>query len=280
MIFRLGKTKNMRKKIYIVPLLLVALLFWLQSASGQCMPKKSNRLVNDYVGVLSDSQKNTLERKLVDFDNSTSTQILIVIVSDLCDYDKAGFADRIGEEWRVGRKEKDNGLVVLVKPTGGQGERKTHISVGYGLEGVIPDLTAKRIVENDLLPNFKNNNFYEGLDKATSTLISLSSGEFSAADYNQAHTSSRFGYIIPFVIMILIYFLIRVSRVRSYSVGKSIPFWTAFWLMSSMSGRGHGGSWNNFSSGGGSSFGGFGGGSFGGGGAGGSFGGGGAGGSW
>lgn len=227
------------------------------------------RLVNDYLNILSAQQKSSLENKLVKFNNSSSTQIVIVIIGDLSGYDKAEFAYKIGEEWGVGQKGKDNGIVILVKPTGGQGQRKTYIAVGYGLEGIIPDAIAKRIVDHELLPNFKNNRFYDGLYAATDVLISLSLKEFKAEDY-VAKTKKKFG---PPLIMIIFFILIilfsRLVRVRSYSSTNSIPFWTAFWLMGSMGGH-HSGAFGNFSSGGGS-FGGFGGGGFGGGGAGGSW---------
>lgn len=98
------------------------------------------RLVNDFAGLLSDSQRQALERKLVDFDRETSTQIAVVTVDDLGDYAPSDFAQRLHDKWGVGREGKNNGILVLVKPSvpGSRGE--AYISVGYGLEGVIPDI--------------------------------------------------------------------------------------------------------------------------------------------
>lgn len=249
--------------------------FTFLSAITQNLPPKPNKLVNDYVGILSSSEIYSLEQKLIDFDNSTSTQIIIVIIDDLQGYDPSDFAQRIGEKWGAGRKGYDNGVVILLKPTGGQGQKKVEISTGYGLEGVIPDLTARRIVDNEMIPYFKQGDYYSGLDKATTTLMKLAAGEFTAAEYNKAAKGSNFGFLLPIINMVIMFFVFRIGNARSYSVGKGIPFWTAFWLMSSTSYRGHG-HYGHFSSGsgsfgGGSSFGGFGGGSFGGGGAGGSW---------
>ena len=234
------------------------------------------RLVNDLAGVLTAEQVQRLERKLVDFNDTTSTQITIVTVKSLNGYDRAEFAFKIGEQWGVGQKGKNNGIVVLVKPKYGNERGQAFIASGYGLEGAIPDAIGERIVQLEMIPNFAENNYFGGLDAATTTLMDLASGEFTADQYVKKTQKSPYTFLIPLIIMGIVFFLIRSSRARSHSVGKSIPFWTAFWLLGSMGGNS--GSWNNFHSGGGG-FGGGGGGGFGGFG-GGSFGGGGAGGSW
>ncbi len=246
------------------------------NAQEDCFPKKPQTLVNDYINVLSAQQRNALENKLVQFNNATTTQIAVVIVDDLCGYDKADYTTRLGEKWGVGQKGSDNGIMIMVKPVGGKGQRFTHIAVGYGLEGVIPDAIGKRIVENEMMPSFKNNDIYGGLDKATNVIMQLSVGEFSAKEY-EAKTAGapRWMSIIPFIIFIGIFLLLRVKGARSYSSTNNVGFWVALMMMSSAS-RSHGGSYNSFSSGSG----GFGGGGFGGGFGGGGFGGGGAGGSW
>jgi len=233
------------------------------------------RLVNDLAGVLTAEQVQQLERKLVDFNDTTSTQITVVTVKSLNGYDRAEFAFKIGEQWGVGQKGKNNGIVVLVKPKYGNDRGQAFIASGYGLEGVIPDAIGERIVQLEMIPNFQENNYFGGLDAATTTLMELASGEFTADQYVNKTQKSPYAFLIPLIIMVIVFFLIRSSRARSHSVGKSIPFWTAFWLLGSMGGNR--GSWNSFNSGGGgfggggSSFGGFGGGSFGGGGAGGSW---------
>ena len=229
-----------------------------------------NKLVNDFADILTPSEENQLEQKLVGFDRSTSTQITVVTVTDLCGYDRAQFTYTLGENWGVGQKGFDNGIVVMIKPTGGKGQRHTFIAPGYGLEAVIPDATAKRIVEVEMIPQFKNGKFYSGIDKATSILMQLSSKEFSAKQYHQKAKSRKPIFPFIFVILIVIFlFISKVQRARRYSMGHDVSFWTAMWLLSN-SGHRRGGGWGNFNSGGGS-FGGFGGGSFGGGGAGGSW---------
>ncbi|MFC1731233.1 TPM domain-containing protein [candidate division KSB1 bacterium] len=237
---------------------------------SQDFPKRPKTLVNDYIGILSQSERNSLEQKLVSFNDSTSTQISIIIVDDLLGLDPADYAQRIGEKWGVGQKGFDNGVVILVKPTGGEGQRKTYIATGYGLEGVIPDLIAKRIVDNELNPQFRKGNFYDGLDKACNVIMSLALGEYSSEDYKNKTKGNPLGFLIPIVLFAIFVLISKMNASKSYSKVNNIPFWTAFWLMSATSKRSHGGSWGNFNSGSGG-FGGFGGGSFGGGGAGGSW---------
>jgi len=234
------------------------------------------RLVNDFTGTLNINQINQLERNLVQFNNQTSNQITVVLVKSLNGLAPSDFAFSIGEQWKVGQKEFNNGIVILVKPKTSREKGEAFIAPGYGLEGAIPDATTKLIVENEMIPYFNKGDYYGGINKACSVLMPLAAGEFSSDEY--AKTTSQgapVGSILPFIILIIIFVFMRGSRARSHSVGTSIPFWTALWLGSSLGGSSHG-SWNNFSSGsggfgGGGGFGGFGGGSFGGGGAGGSW---------
>ncbi|MCX6278914.1 MAG: TPM domain-containing protein [Bacteroidetes bacterium] len=232
------------------------------------------RLVNDFAGILSADEIQNLENKLVTFNDSSSTQITVVIVKSLNGYDKNEFARLIGEKWGVGQKGKNNGAVVLIKPKNPREKGEVCIQTGYGLEGAIPDALAKRIVENEMIPNFSQGKYYAGIDQATTAMISLVRGEYTADQYQKrkGKQSSPFGLLIPLIILVVVFTMIRGSRGGGRSVGKSLPFWGGLWLLGSM-GQGHSGSWNNFTSGGGGGggFGGFGGGSFGGGGAGGSW---------
>lgn len=258
-----------------VALVFIIFPFFIQ-AQEDCFPKKEKMLVYDKVGSLNTSQINTLESKLVNFNNSSSTQITIVIVDDLCGYDKASYTIQLAEEWGVGQKAKDNGIMILVKPTGGSGQRHTFIAVGYGLEAVIPDATAKRIVEQEMIPRFKNGDIYGGLDNATTILMKLATKEFAASEYKSQSNSQSDPvgdaiYTMIIILGMIIFTLLGTfNRARRYSRRNNVAFWTAFFIMSSSSNR-RTGSYRGFSSGTGGFSGGFGGGSFGGGGAGGSW---------
>jgi len=260
---------------------LLAILFALNlKGFSQDIPKPMSppRLVNDFAGILTQNEYVRLERKLVNFDDTSSTQIAVVIVKSLNGLTKEEFADQLGEKWGIGQKGKDNGVVVLVKPKYGNERGQARISTGYGLEGAIPDAICERIVNNEMIPNFKKGDYYTGIDKATTTLMGLASGEFTADQYRKRTQGNPFGVLIPLIIIIMIFIIMRRNSGNHYTTGsRGTSLWTALWLGSMMGSRGGSGSWGDFRSGGGGfgggggGFGGFGGGSFGGGGAGGSW---------
>ena len=255
------------------------ILFVSFSSFAQDIPPRPNppRLVNDLAEVLSDAEEQQLEQQLVQFARETSNQIAIVTVKSLEGNDPSDFAFRLGEQWGIGQKDKNNGVVVLFKPKTGNERGQIFVAVGYGLEGVIPDAVANRdIVDYEMIPRFKENDIYGGLNNGVQVIMSLAKGEFSVQEYQEKAGGGDGGFPF-FVLFFLIFFVIIPifrGRRRYYTGGSSLPFWL---LMGGMmgSGRSHGGSFGNFSGGrgsfGGGGFGGFGGGSFGGGGAGGSW---------
>lgn len=265
--------KNIRKYLF------TAIIMWLgMLVSAEALPSRPSppRLVNDYIQLLRPAELAALESKLLEYERQHSTQIAIVITNDLHGHDIADFSTRLGQKWGVGKAGFENGVVITMHLDGR--ERRVYIAVGYGLEAVIPDITAHRIVENEMIPHFRNENYYQGLDQGAGVIMQLAAGEFTAQDYQGEEEVPLGAVIIPFIFVILVIVLMARSRRRFNSPGKGIPFWTLFWLMSHGN-RGSRGSFGNFSSGrgsfgggrGGSSFGGFGGGRFGGGGAGGSW---------
>ncbi|MBN1415933.1 MAG: TPM domain-containing protein [Bacteroidales bacterium] len=261
------------------------LLLLSYSICGQNIPEPMIplRLVNDFTGLLSEDQQISLNNKLLQFNDSTSTQIYVITYNDLQGYPAAEFAAALGEKWGIGQKGKDNGIVILVSPE----NQKIAIQTGYGLEGAVPDAICVRIIHNVISPAFKEGNFYHGLDSATSILMALTKGEFTADDYMKKTGSG--GRFVPVIVLLIIFFIIFSSlrsKQRLYSPGKSIPWWVLMTMMGS-SGHSQKRTYKDFHSGNGGFGGFFGGGSsgsggFGGfsGGGGGSFGGGGASGGW
>ena len=239
------------------------------------VPASPQAWVNDYAGVFSKEQASSLNQKLNGFEYRSSTQIFVVTVADNGGYPVSDLSQRIGEAWGVGQKGKDNGLLILVDMQ----DRDVFITTGYGLEEFVPDAIASRIVQNEILPAFKQGAYFEGVDAAANVLISLLEGEFTADQYRQQNSSRSGSTIGSLIFMIILFSIFFGGRRRSSGIGgrrSNLPLWLALGMMS---GGRHSGSFGNFSSGSGG-FGG--GGGFGGfsGGGGGSFGGGGAGGSW
>ena len=151
------KIKKMKKFniILVTAILLSTNLFAIRIPEKPYPP----RLVNDLAGMFNQADINALERQLEDFSNRTSTQIVLVTVESLYGEDKAMVATEIGQKWGVGSANFDNGIVLLIKPKTPNSKGEVFIAVGYGLEGVIPDAIAKRIVENEIIPSFKQNDY-------------------------------------------------------------------------------------------------------------------------
>lgn len=229
--------------------------------------KLVNNLSKEFPNFLSKQEEQLLETKLESFSNETSNQIVIVIVDDLNGYAPWDYATRLGDKWGVGQEKEDNGIIILIKPTGGQGNRKNHIAVGYGLESVISGLRAKQIQETELIPYFKQGKFYEGLDNTTDVLMSLAKGEFNSKTKVKKHQSSG---LVKAIIIIVIIFIFFIFRFRNNGRGGGGTTFGGGGIYFGGMGSGFGSGFGGGSSSGGG-FGGFGGGGFGGGGSGGSW---------
>jgi len=217
----------------------------------------------------------SLENKLVAFNDSTSNQIAVVIVNDLQGYDNSEFAYKVAKDWGVGQSDFNNGLLVLVKTKTDESLGQIFIATGYGLEGAIPDIACADIIDREILPRFRQNDYYGGLDAGTEVMMSLASGEYNYDTYAGGASSGSFPAVIFIIIIIAVLIMTSAGNSNNKHIKKSGTSNLPLWLLMSMMGGGksHGGSWGGFSGGGGSSggFGGFGGGGFGGGGAGGSW---------
>jgi uncharacterized protein len=225
---------------------------------------KYHRYYNNFsaVTLLNETEEESIEKQLNTFEQETSNEIFVIIVDNLNDMEPWDYAASIGEKWGVGKEKEDNGIVILIKPVKtDEGGKKVFISVGRGLEPVIPDITAKEIVDNELTPNFKSKQFYNGLKSAIDVLSSLAKKEYDYKKYSKNKAKDIGGGVVALIIIILvIVFLIRRGgRGGGMTIGSG-GFIGGF--------GGFGGGFGGGSSGGGG-FGGLGGGSFGGGGAGG-----------
>lgn len=256
---------------YIAAMTLLAASLALCSAIPQ--KPEPQKLVNDFAGILTAQQVAVLEGILVAFNDSTSNQIAIVTVSDLEGIPVSEYATRIGISWQVGNSEFNNGIVVLVKPKTGTSAGEVAISIGYGLEGAIPDAYCKRIIDNEMLPYFRNGDYSGGIYAACNVLMQLASGEISEPRRHDDSPDDVAIATIIIIIMAIILFAIILSSKGGGSndrgtggkddgdiIAKSIIIGNLLG-----GGRRHGDpTWGGPPGGG---FGGFGGGSFGGGGA-------------
>jgi uncharacterized protein len=260
-------------------ILLALTLLWLHaSAQTEWTPEKPSRLVNDYSGILTADQREALEQRLVALDDSTSNQIAVVITPTLHGDDENAVAQRIGERWGVGRDEFDNGLVILIKSkTPEENWGAVAIATGYGLEGALPDVFCKHIIDDQMIPALGDGDYYRALTQAMDVIEPVVRGEYSYAQYRQdGQRDALRGMLIMAVIM-----AVAVILIRRYAKKHPDQFKNNHWdnnnhrrgggggiYMGGFPGMwGSGGMGSGFGGGGFGGFGGFGGGSFGGGGA-------------
>lgn len=259
----------MFKKIILFSLLILSCGI----INAQDLPAKSATLVTDYTNTLSPGDKSALENKLVAFNDSTSTQIAVVILKSVGSYDIGQYGVSLGRAWGIGSKGKNNGILVLVAID----DHKVTIQTGYGAEVAVPDAITSQIIQEDIKPNFKQGNYYAGLDAATTSLMKYMKGEYKADAQDVQNHGRGGGGSIGTLVFIVIVVLILIFRNIGGGGGQVIgnrgsasPFW--WLLMGSALGGGfggggrEGGGFGGGDGGGGGGFGGFGGGSFGGGG--------------
>jgi uncharacterized protein len=257
---------------------LLAMLFLLVvSGSAQNFPEQPTpqRLVNDFSGTLSPDETQRLEAKLVAFNDSTSVQIAIVMIRTLEGYPASDYAFKLGEKWGIGQAKSDNGVLLLIAME----DRELFIATGYGVEATLTDALCRRIIESDIKPFFREQKFYEGIDKGASQMMSAVKGDYKPLPPRKQKGQKGIPFFGVILIFFLIVFMLRILGARQHAQVNNIPFWTAWMLLNAARRRSSGGYSSGWGGGFGGGSGGFGGGGFGGFG-GGSFGGGGAGGKW
>lgn len=248
-------------------------VFWMGMVSAAQFPPVPNpfRYVNDYTNTLSLAQQQSLENKLIDYGKATSSQIAVVIVPTTGEYEIADYTFALGDKWGIGRKQLNNGVLMLIA----KNDRKVFIATGQGLEGALPDAFLSQVIRHAILPQFKQGQYAQGINDGLNDIIAASQGEYGA--YQQEDGASD--KYIPFImVLIFIAFVlfgeylyhkdeVYISPNQRDQLGRIVRQST----LSRRGGSGFGGGFGGGFGSGGSSGGGFGGGGFGGGGAGGSW---------
>jgi uncharacterized protein len=168
----------------------LALSTWAQVA----VPDSSHR-VTDLTATLSTGQVAALENTLATFEAQKGSQIAVLIVSSTQPEDIAQFGIRVAEQWKIGRRKIDDGVILIVA----KNDRTLRLEVGYGLEGAIPDAVAKRVIAETITPYFKAGDFYGGIEAGVQQLMKLIEGE----PLPPPNASSNEGGEGPFVILII-----------------------------------------------------------------------------
>lgn len=255
--------KSAGLKILLLIGFLSGICLWAQSPYDVVKKdyKPEKKLVHDFGQILSPEQRANLENKLVAYNDSTSTQIVIVTFKSLEGYPIEMLGNEIGENWGVGQAGKHNGIVIVI----GDKEHKVTLRGGYGIQAKMPPTLEKLIIDREMIPSFKNGDYYSGLNNAIDAIQLQLAGQYQA---EQKSDDSMEGIIVLIFIVVLIIILISIKGGSGGGGIRRSPFDDV--IISNMGRSTWGGSsWGGggFGSGGGGGFGGFGGGSFGGGGA-------------
>jgi uncharacterized protein len=242
--------------------LLFLLILW--SVAGALEVPTLTGRVNDTAGLMPSERAQALERRLEQFENDTGHQIAVLTIPSLQGEDIAAYGIRVAESWKIGKKKFDNGAILIIA----RDDHKLRIEVGYGLEGVLPDAIANRIIQQIIVPRFRDNDFPGGIEAGVDAIIKVTSGEPLPETARKQKAASRSYLPLVAPLLLLAFFFFSIFNRSGQSNG-----WTA---------GGRRRHYGGFYPGGGFGGGGFGGGGGGGGfsGGGGGFGGGGASGSW
>ncbi len=263
------KKEIMKHFLYLISFLLFTTIL----SAQEVLPKPNPpRLFVDKANMLSQDQVNILEQKLDAFNDSTSNQIAVVIIPTLNDVPVEDYAVKLFRDWGIGGSKHNNGVLLLIAAQ----DHKIRIEVGYGLEGAITDVQSNDIIANDLTPNFKNEDYYAGIDDAINSLEKAAAGEYKERG-KQKSDNGKGGNILGFIIIFIV-IIIAISRGRGGRGGGMMSRrGSGSWIIPAMflggwgrggsGGFGGGGFGGGGFGGGGGGFGGFGGGSSGGGGA-------------
>jgi len=217
------------------------------------------RRVNDFAGMLEIGGNDRIEALLSAYEDSTSTQIAVVIVEDLEGYDVADYASRIFERWNIGQKGLNNGLLILVS----RDDRKIRLETGYGLEERLTDALSRRIIEQDILPAFRAGNVEEGITAGIYRVTEVLSGSYVAKEKPDSDFWGELKRSLPYSFAILIILLLLIARGagggggggratysgRGRSLGGPMFFPTGGGGFGGGFGGGSGGGWGGFGGG-------------------------------
>ncbi len=210
----------MRNRNKILSFLAVAALLPL-SVFAYTSPGKAAGYVNDFAHILSATTIQTMEGKLQALEKTNSDQVAVVTISSLGDETIETYATQLFQEWGIGQKGKDNGILILVAPN----DHVARIEVGYGLEGTLTDLQAGVIVRDVMIPAFKSGNYDDGVSGAVDAVSGILGGTIDASQYDQSSSGSNSGSSSGNFYGIFIFLFVIVINVLAGFLGKTKSWW-------------------------------------------------------
>lgn len=233
--------------------LIILLIFISGTAFGQDFPSEPTGHVNDFANMLSRTEAQRLEQKLQNYRDTTTNVLAVATLPDLKGYPIEEVGTRLFNDWQMWHEDRYNGVLIVIAPN----ERQMRIEVGYGLEGAIPDIMAGRIIREILTPAFRQGDYYGGLDRATSAMIQLASGEYEGELGRQPSSNSFFNSDLIIFLLFLAFVFYVTSRRGGGGKGRrkrkrhSLSSGGVIWLGGGFGSGGGGGGFGGFSGGGG-----------------------------
>lgn len=195
----------------------------------QAIPSLEAR-VTDLTTTLSSHQRTALEAELEAFEKEKGSQVVVLIIPTTDPETISSYGIRVAEQWKIGRSGVDDGVILIVA----KDDRKVRIEVGYGLEGAIPDVYAKRIIENIIIPNFRQGDFYNGIEDGVGAIKGLIAGE-ELPEVTQAPPSTG-GMKHESLFMTIIILMVIVLSVLKAFIKKSKYKWVAIIIVGLLAG--------------------------------------------
>jgi uncharacterized protein len=196
-------------------ILIIIFLFFALPAFAYYNPGSPSGFVNDFAGMMSESEITSLESKISAFEEETSNEISVVTISSLEEDYIENFAVRLFEEWGIGKKDKNNGVLILVAKE----DREMRIEVGYGLEGALTDSQSFWIIEKVMKPEFREEKYYNGIDGAVDNIIKAVRGEYVPSETSSGSGSVNYGDLFYFVIFGVLWLVSILGRSKSWWAG-------------------------------------------------------------
>jgi len=215
-----------------ISVLIAIFIFLVAPAAALEVPPLQGR-ITDLAGVLTAEEKAALDAKLRELESTDSTQIAVLIIPSLEGEALEDYSMRVAETWKIGQQGKDNGVIILVAMK----ERKARIEVGYGLEAILTDALSSRIMRQEILPRFKQGDYYGGIDKGVTAIAQAVRGAYQA--YPDAGESSRRGSRVfegfPVILLIPLFWIFSSAgkwggAIIGAAAGALLPY-TLFGLL-------------------------------------------------
>ena len=204
--------------------IILILLFLPLIVLGYSSPGQPAGFVSDFAGILAFEQRQSLEDKLVAFERETGDEIAVVTIPGLKGDTIENFAVQLFQEWGIGKKGKDNGILILVALD----DRRMRIEVGYGLEGVLTDAQSFWVIDKVMKPAFRENDFYGGIDQAVDKIISAIGGEVLSESkgpgfgkWDTAMTAFFSAICVAIFFYVILGFIFGIIN----TLGRSKPWW-------------------------------------------------------